>query len=336
MTGKERVMRVFNHEKPDRIPCFCVNGTPTYEQMEKVHAYWPEGHERAEDMAKLAIAAYTVLGFDAVRAPFCQTFEAEALGCTVKLGGKENIPGIDHPTLYKVDDVPVLPDDFLERGRIPQLMEAVRIMKREVGDEVAIIGGIIGPFTIAGAMLDAPPILKTSFKTPDKVRPFLEVAEKAGTMLGQALIEAGADLIAVEDMQASPDLIAPHTYRDLELEYQKRQVEALDVPVILHICGNVDKVIGFMHQTGCAAISLEPKSDTELARRVMGPTGIIIGGVDAATVLFMKGPDVVREAAREQIDMGLDILAPGCAIAPGTPTANLLAMVEVAKEYTYS
>jgi uroporphyrinogen-III decarboxylase len=33
--------------------------------------------------------------------------------------------------------------------------------------------------------------------------------------------------------------------------------------------------------------------------------------------------------------MGLDVLAPGCAIAPGTPTANLLAMVEVAKEYSY-
>jgi len=328
------VMKLFNHKKPDRMPCFCVNGTPTYEQMEKVGAYWPEAHERAEDMAKLAIAAHTVLGFDAVRAPFCQTFEAEALGCKVKFGGKENIPGIDHPTLYKVDDVPVFPDDFLKRGRIPQLIEAVRIMKREVGDEVAVIAGIIGPFTIAGAMLDAPPILKTSFKTPDKVRPFLEVAEKAGTMLGQALIEAGADLIAIEDMQASPDLIAPKTYRDLELEYQRRQVEALSVPVILHICGNVDKVIGFMHETGCAAISLEPKSDTELARKAVGKEGIIIGGVDAATTLFLKGPDVVQEAAREQIDMGLDILAPGCAIAPGTPTANLLAMVEVAKEYT--
>jgi len=33
--------------------------------------------------------------------------------------------------------------------------------------------------------------------------------------------------------------------------------------------------------------------------------------------------------------MGLDIRAPGCAVAPGTPTENLLAMVEVAKEYTY-
>ncbi|MBM3299391.1 MAG: MtaA/CmuA family methyltransferase [Deltaproteobacteria bacterium] len=336
MTPKERVMRVFNHQKPDRMPCFCVNGTPTYEQMEKVGAYWPEAHERAEDMAKLALAAYTILGFDAVRVPFCQTFEAEALGSKVKSGGKENIPGIDHPPRYKLDDEPILPDDFLERARIPQLIEAVRILKREVDDDVAVIGGIIGPFTIAGALLDAVPILKASFKTPDKLHPFLEVGEKAGTMLGKALIEAGADLIAVEDMQASPDLIAPHTYRDLELEYQRRQVEALGAPVILHICGNVDRIVTFMHQTGCAALSIEPKSDVPAARRAVGQAGVLIGGVDAATTLFMKSPEVVREAAREQAEMGLDILAPGCAIAPGTPTANLLAMVEVAKEYEFT
>lgn len=334
MTGKERVMKVFNHQKPDHMPCFCVNGTPTYAQMEKVGAYWPEAHERAEDMAKLAMAAYTVLGFDAVRVPFCQTFEAEALGCKVKSGGKENIPGIDHPPAYKLGDTPVFPDDFLQRGRIPQLIEAVRILKREVGDQVAVIAGIIGPFTIAGAMLDAVPILKASFKEPDRLHPFLEVAEKAGTALGKALIEAGADLICVEDMQASPDLIAPRTYRDLEVEYQRRQVEALGVPVILHICGNVDKIVEYMAETGVEALSLEPKTDVEKARRSAPATTIIIGGVDAATTLFMKTPKDVKEAAREQIEMGLDILAPGCAIAPGTPTENLLAMVEVTQEYT--
>jgi [methyl-Co(III) methanol-specific corrinoid protein]:coenzyme M methyltransferase len=317
------------------MPCFGANGTPTYEQMEKVGSYWPEAHEKAEHMAKLAMAAYSVLGFDAVRVPFCQTFEAEALGCTVKPGGTENIPGIDHPPPYKLDDRPVMPDDFLQRGRIPQLIEAVRMLKREVGDKVAIVAGIIGPFTIAGALLDAVPILKASFKEPDKLHPFLEVAEEAGTTLGKALIEAGADLICVEDMQASPDLIAPRTYRDLELDYQKRQVAALDVPVILHICGNVDKIVEFMAETGVEALSLEPKSDIDIARRKGGQTTILIGGVDVATTLFMKTPDVVREAAREQIDLGLDILAPGCAIAPGTPTENLLAMVEVAKEYTY-
>ncbi|HHE73699.1 MAG TPA: MtaA/CmuA family methyltransferase, partial [Desulfobacteraceae bacterium] len=240
-----------------------------------------------------------------------------------------------HPVLHKLDDIPKLPDDFLERGRIPQLIEAIRIMKREVGDEVAIIGGIIGPFTIAGAMLDAVPILKATIKSPDKIHPFLEIGEQAGTLLGKALIDAGADLIAVEDMQASPDLIAPKSYQKLEVEYQRRQVEALDVPVIIHICGNVDKIIPFMEDTCCAAISIEPKSDVRVARKILGPEGILIGGVDTAKTLFMKGPEEVRAGSIEQIEMGLDILAPGCAIAPGTPIENLLEMVKVAREYKY-
>ncbi|MGC9031060.1 MAG: uroporphyrinogen decarboxylase family protein, partial [Desulfomonilaceae bacterium] len=74
-------------------------------------------------------------------------------------------------------------------------------------------------------------------------------------------------------------------------------------------------------------------SDIRLARSTVGPQGVLIGGVDPGTTLFMKGPEDVKEACREQIEMGLDILAPGCAIAPGTPTANLLAMVEVANQY---
>ena len=44
-------------------------------------------------MAKQALAAYTMLGFDGVRVPFCQTFEAEALGCKVKSGGTEGHTG---------------------------------------------------------------------------------------------------------------------------------------------------------------------------------------------------------------------------------------------------
>jgi [methyl-Co(III) methanol-specific corrinoid protein]:coenzyme M methyltransferase len=119
------------------------------------------------------------------------------------------------------------------------------------------------------------------------------------------------------------------------LEYQQRQVEALEVPSILHICGNVDKILPFMNETGCAALSVEPKADVREARRIVGSEGVLMGGVDTATTLFMKGPEEVREGSVEQIELGLDILAPGCAIAPGTPTENLLEMVKVARSIKY-
>jgi [methyl-Co(III) methanol-specific corrinoid protein]:coenzyme M methyltransferase len=336
MNAKERVMAVINHQKPDRMPCFGANSTVTYEQMEKVGAYWPEGHVEAEAMAKQALAAYTVLGFDAVRVPYCQTFEAVALGCVRKPGKVrelEGVPGIDHPHPCKLDDVPEFPDDFLSRGYIPELLKAVEILKKEVGGEVPIVGGIIGPFTIAGSLLDSVPLLKATFKAPDKIPPFLEVAEKAGTMLAKALIDAGADIISCEDMTASPELIAPKTYRDLELKYQRRQFDAIPVPTILHICGNVDSIVEWMGQTGANILSLEPKASAKLAREKCGSDVILMGGVDTATTLFMKDADTVRQGSEETIADGIQILAPGCAVAPGTPTENLLAMVEVAKAH---
>jgi [methyl-Co(III) methanol-specific corrinoid protein]:coenzyme M methyltransferase len=336
MNAKERVMAVINHQKPDRMPCFGANSTVTYEQMEKVGAYWPEGHVDAEAMAKQALAAHTVLGFDAVRLPFCQTFEAVALGCIRKPGKVrelEGFPGIEHPPPYKLDDTPEFPDDFLSRGHIPELLKAVEILKKEVGDEVPIVAGIIGPFTIAGSLLDSVPILKATFKTPDKIPPFLEVAEKAGTTLAKALIEAGADIISCEDMTASPELIAPKTYREFELKYQRRQFEAIPVPKILHICGNVDPIVEWMGQTGADILSLEPKASAKLARQKCGSDIILMGGVDTATTLFLKDADTVKQGCEETIEDGIQILAPGCAVAPGTPKENLLAMVEVAKAH---
>jgi [methyl-Co(III) methanol-specific corrinoid protein]:coenzyme M methyltransferase len=337
MNAKERVMAILNHRKPDRMPCFGANSTVTYDQMEKMKAFWPDGHVNGEVMARQALAASTVLGFDAVRVPFCQTFEAVALGCRFKPGkggeGAEGIPGIEHPPPYKLDDTPVFPDDYLSRWRIPELLKAVRILKKELGDEVPIVGGIIGPFTIAGSLLDTVPLLKATFKAPEKIRPFLEIGEKAGTTLALALIEAGADIIAVEDMTASPELIAPKTYRDYEREYQKQQFDAIPVPKILHICGNVDPIVEWMGQTGADILSLEPKASASLARQRCGPDMVLMGGVDTATTLFMKGPEVVREGCEESIADGIQILAPGCAVAPGTPLENLLAMVKVAKAH---
>lgn len=336
MNAKERVMAVINHQKPDRMPCFGANSTVTYEQMEKVGAYWPEGHVEAEAMAKQALAAYTVLGFDAVRVPYCQTFEAVALGCKRKLGKVrelEGFPGIEHPPPYKLDDTPEFPDDFLSRGYIPELLKAVEILKKEVGDEVPVVAGIIGPFTIAGSLLDSVPLLKATFKAPDKIPPFLEVAEKAGTMLAKALVDAGADIISCEDMTASPELIAPKSYREFELQYQRRQFEAIPVPTILHICGNVDPIVEWMGQTGANILSLEPKASAQLARQKCGSNIILMGGVDTATTLYMKDPETVKQGCEETIEDGIQILAPGCAVAPGTPMENLLAMVEVAKAH---
>ena len=333
MNAKERVMRVLNHEKPDHMPCFGANSTVTYDQMEKVQVFWPEAHFDGEAMAKQALAAYSVLGFDAVRVPFCQTFEAEALGCELKPGGSEGIPGIEPRPPYTIDDTPQFPDDFLSRGRIPELLKAVRILKEEIGEEVPVIGGIQGAFSIAAQLLDMVFLLKATLKAPDKIPPFIDVGEKAGTILGRTLIEAGADIIACEDMSSSPALLTPQTYQEIVLPYQQRQFAALSVPKILHICGKVDRIVEWMGQTGADVLSIEPKASIRTARDKCGSNVVLMGGADTATTLYFKGPADIKAECEPMIADGIQILAPGCAVAPGTPLENLLALTEIARAY---
>jgi [methyl-Co(III) methanol-specific corrinoid protein]:coenzyme M methyltransferase len=335
MTPKERIFAVLNHQEPDRMPCFGANSTATYDQMERVNAFWPQAHKKAEDMARLALAAHSVLGLDAVRVPFCQTFEAEALGCTLMEGGTEGIPGIQHPpTPYGLDDLPEFPKDFLLRGRIPELIKAVGLLKQELGHEIPVIGGIIGPLSIAASLLDMVPTMKATRKSPEKLKPFLEIGEKAGTTLAIALVEAGADIIVCEDMISSPEMIAPKTYQDYELFYQSRQFQAISVPKILHICGRIELIAHLMAQTGADILSIEPKADLNLVRDKCGPDIILMGGVGTSDTLFLKDPQTVEMESLKAMEGGIQILAPGCTISPGSPTENIRKMVETASNKT--
>ncbi len=335
MNARERFFNKLSGKEVDRTPVFCADQTGTYDVMEELNVFWPEAHQKGEDMAKLAVGAYTMMGFDAVRVPFCQTIEAEVLGGGIKHAGKEGIPSVDvHP--YKLTDTPgPLPDNYLELGRIPELIKAVRLLKQEVGDKAVVMGGIIGPYSIATSLLGPTHILKASYKKPDSVKPFLDLAEEAGTVLAKALIEAGAEIICIEDMMASMDMISPKIYRELTYPWEKRQIEALSVPSILHICGKTNPIIEEMADTGAAIISVEPVVDVPDAKDKLKKFDRfipLVGGADAVITLFSGSEDEVLRESLEAIEMGYDMLAPGCSIAPGSPLANLRAMVKAAEK----
>jgi len=335
MLGKERMLKALSGEPVDRLPVLCVNQTATYEQMEQLDTYWPEANFQAPEMARLASGAQSILGFDAVRVPFCQTIEAEALGCTLKDGGKTGLPSPkEHP--YKVGEEPEFPEDFINRGRIPCLIEAVRLLKEMVGDRALVIGGIIGPFSIAGSLIGVTELLKHSFRKPHLIQPFLAAGEKAGRLLAAELVAAGADAICIEDMMASLDMISPKIYRDVVLPWQSKLMEGLrEIPTIMHICGKLDDVIDDVAGLGVTAISVEDKVDAPAALEKLSRYDrfiALIGGVNAVHTLFSGSVDKVAAEVKKAMAEGYHMIAPGCSIPPATPVAALRAMVETVEQ----
>jgi len=333
MTSRERVLAALRGEKTDCLPVICVNQHATYEQMEKLGVSWPEAHNDGSKMAALAAGGHSILGLDAIRVPFCQTFEAEALGAGLKDGGKTNLPSINvHP--LKIGDHPQFPANFLECGRIPELIKAVKILKEDIGDKVVLMAGVIGPFSIATSLLGITELLMASFKTPDAVKRYIEFAERAGTVLANALIEAGADVIVVEDMMASLDMISPKIFRELAVPYQKMQIEKIKAPAIIHICGKLDALMLDIAKTGAAAISVEHTVDIPGALAKFREEDIkvpIIGSIDPVKTLFQGTPEAVAEEVLKGYQDGVALISPGCAVPPATPTGNLTAMAAAAR-----
>lgn len=337
MNKKERFLNALLGKETDRPSVFCANQTATYQQMEDLDAFWPQAHQDAATMAKLAVGAYTVLGFDAVRVPFCQTIESEALGCTLKDGGKDGVPSIDlHP--YAVADTPPDLDNFVSKGRVYMVADALRKLKAEVGDEVAVLGGIVGPFSIATNLLGLMNIMMAAVMEPDKLKPWLERSTEAANLYGQELVKAGADAIVIEDMMSSMDMISPQIYHDMSGPAMKKLIDNFpDTPTILHICGKINPLVEDMIDTGATGFSVDTNVDVADIKEKIAASGrhvAVVGGIDAVKTLFYgREPEPVKEEGIAALKKGYDLLAPSCSIPPATSIPKLKAMVEAAEEF---
>ena len=335
-TKKERVLGVLRGEQ-EKAAAISVCQYATYELMEKTGAYWPEAHYEAEPMAKLAAGGATVIGLGAVRVPYCQTVEAEIYGATIKDGGRTHIPSIAaHP--YQIGDAPEIPEGFVQKGRIPAILDAIRILKRDVGTETVVMGSIVGPFSVAANLVGISALLKASLKKPDSILPYIEAATETAKQYAEAVIGAGADALVIEDMMASLDMISPRTYRALAAPYETQVIASVAkrVPVIIHICGKLDQVMTDIAATGADAISVESAVDIPTARKKFDEAGIrtpILGAVHPIKALLEGTPEDVAAAAQKSVADGAALVSPDCSVAPNTPLKNLVAMVEATEKF---
>jgi len=335
-TPKERLYRALRKQPVDRMPAVCFTQTATIEQMEASGAHWPEAHADAEKMATLAEAGYTVIGFEAVRVPFDITAEAELFGCGIKAGDLKQQPSVIKHSVKNLEDMDKIKDYDLNTGRVGIILEALKILSEKYGKELPIIGSMIGPFSLA-QHINGDAWFGNLFTGEDIVPALLDFCSDFNVAYAKAMVENGADTIAIIDPTASYELIGGEFYEKYALPYQKKIVDAmkeLDVGTVLHICGNTTNGLSIMDKTGVNGISVDQRVDIKTATGNV-ENAIIIGNLDPVAVLWNGTPEDVEEASKKILDAGVGLLSPGCGIVSMTPNANLQKMVECAKNYKY-
>lgn len=329
MKAKRRVITALTGGIPDRVPASCVTQLGIVDAMSAVGAYFPEAHKNAEKMAKLGSALWELAKLEAVRVPFCLTVIAEALGCKIDFGTQERTPSVKEH-LAKPEKVEI-PDDFFERGRVPVVRDAVRILRSSVGDQAPIIVGMEGPFTLAGHLAGTEQLVSWCLTNPEKVNSLMEVTSEAVTMYAKFMLKAGADIITIADPTASPNLIDPAMFKTLVKPKLSEVAENIGGISVLHICGDVSKILSDMMDCGFNGLSIEEAVDVVKARRIVGDDVALVGNVSASKTLPFGTAEAVKAEALKALQNGVDVLAPGCGLPPITPIQNVVAMVQAAE-----
>jgi [methyl-Co(III) methanol-specific corrinoid protein]:coenzyme M methyltransferase len=335
MTQKERLLAAIRGEEVDITPIASITQTGIEDLMDATGAAWPEAHKDPEKMATLARAAHDIIGFEGIRVPYCLTVLLEALGCEVTDGTKTRQPSIKgHPYKKESENIPSeVPDDLLERGRIPVVLESLRMLKSEGDGTVPIIAGAEGPITVASDLLEVTTFMKWSIKKRDVIERYVDYATETVIAYANALFDAGADVFALLDPVASPDLLSPRDFERLILPRYQDMSNRLKGDVVLHICGDVTAILPQLAETGFAAISIEEKTDLAEAKRAFEGKTRIVGNVSTSQTIFRGTPTEVLDESAMALQKGTDVLAPGCGLAPTSPLDNCKAMVVARNDY---
>lgn len=341
MSCRDRVLGAIHREAMDRPPVAIFTTCDTIGMMKACGSSWPEAHSDPERMATLGCAQADYFGLESVRAGFCLTQEAEALGCPVDIGTATSSPMLKgHPfnynpmdRIYDEPDEVGLPeiDDFLETGRVKTTIDAMGIMQKTHGEDYCVIGGSTGPFTLSGHLLNTENLVYSVWTEPERAQKWVGAITPYCKAFGQALLDNGADVVQQSEPSASTDILAPTDFPVQSGQFVKKCLGDLKGYSCLHICGDSAPIIPYMFDTGVDGISVEEKVDSYKAIEIANNRGAMIGNVGCAFPLFKGTPADVIAAAQRSRDAGFNSISAGCGVPIGTPDENIRAIVKAIK-----
>lgn len=338
MTPFERLMTAFERRKPDRVPV-----TPFVREWCVRQA----GYKFSEVMTNPEKYVYSQLysvrkfGYDMVLDLLGVHAESEAMGSVLKIP-LDAPPSVDVPAVNDLSaDLPKLRIPHPRRdGRLPLILKGTQRLKEAVGGVIPVMGYVQACWRHTCMMRGTERALLDMKKNPEALKELLDIATESCIVYGEAVVEAGADLIWVSDPTSSGDMISKKSFDEFVFPYLRRQIKSykrMGTKVFLHICGNVNDRLESMVNTGADAISIDEKINMAKAKSLIGGRVCLMGNVSPGVTLLSKTPQEVDEDCRIAIESAKEgggfVLAPGCLMPAAVPPENVVAMVNAVKKY---
>ncbi|MGC9963898.1 MAG: uroporphyrinogen decarboxylase family protein [Syntrophobacteraceae bacterium] len=330
MRSSDRVKAAINFEPTDRLPVIAqIFAHTAVIAGETIQEYVSSGRRLAECQIK-ALERY---GCDAIFAVMDVNVETEALGSELVYRLNDYPYVQSHAFTRSTNLEAVSTPDPYTAGRMPEILKALGIMRREVGDEVLVVGCVLGPMTLATQLVGMETALYLAIDDPDGFEKLLDFATSVIIRFGTAQIEAGAHSPLVFDPSASMAVIPASFFREFELPRLTQIISAFQSAGAsagwLHIAGPLTPVLPVLEQTGANIFNFDYCVDPNEVLSLK-PQLCFNGNIKSLDFEIAEPEDIFNESLRLK-DLfsvkGGFVLSSGCEIPPGSKPENIEAMV---------
>ena len=263
--------------------------------------------------------------------------EAECFGSQI-LYSDDEVPTVTGAVASTMEEVERLAAPKVGDGRTGIYVEAIGKAKKLITDR-PVFAGVIGPYSLAGRLMDVSEIMMNCAIAPDMVHALLRKANAFLKAYIKAYKDVGADGVVIAEPAAG--LLPPDMGLEFSSNYIKEIVEELqdeNFIIIYHNCGNsVPFMIPEILSTGCAAYHFGNAVDLAEILEQMPEDVLTMGNVDPVSVLRNGTPEEVREETLRIMEKCCShknfLISSGCDIPPAAPWANLDAFFAAVAEF---
>lgn len=263
----------------------------------------------------------------------------EGMGINLEFAKNEG-PVISNPVRTKkdIDAVKVIKPE----QDVPYLLDAIKMVKRELNGKVPLIGFSGAPFTLASYIIEGEGsrnyvhTKKLMYEDPEAWKVLMNKIADVVIVYLEAQVDAGAQVLQLFDSWVG--CLGPEDFKEFALPYTKKVIDIVSkkgVPII-NFGTNTGTYLHLVKQGGGDVIGVDWRVRLDEAWKTIGYEHAIQGNLDPV-VLF--GPvKEIRKRVKEVIDMAGGraghIFNLGHGIVLGTPVDNVRAVVDSVHEFS--
>ena len=263
--------------------------------------------------------------------------EAESFGSNIRYTDEE-VPTVIGSIIDEDTDIDSIKIPDPTEGRCGVCIESVRNVAKLIDDR-PVIAGNIGPFSLAGRLMDVNEVMYMCYDEPELVHAVLDKVTDFLVAYTKEFKAAGADGILMAEPLAG--LLSPELTEEFSNPYVKRIVDECqddEFLVIVHNCGSsVKQTIDTIVETGAAGFHFGNAVDMAEIMPHIPADVFAMGNVDPASQFRNGTPESVYNRTLEVLESCAQypnfIISSGCDIPPVSPWENIDAFFKAVDDF---